>query len=57
MIKLLSKTYSLLYRKQSSSTKEKGITKKNRAKHEEYYNALIYNKEKALNENRLQKIR
>ena len=31
-----------------SSTKEKGIKKQNRAKYEDYYNALKYNEERTL---------
>ena len=42
---------------QSSSTKEKGIQKENRAEHADYYNALSYNKERTVNQNRIQKTR
>ena len=38
------------------STKEKGIKNCNNAKHEEYYNALMYNTERSVDECRIQKV-
>ena len=48
VIVLLSKIYSFKYSEQSSSTKEKGINKENRDEHENFYNALMYNKERTV---------
>ena len=51
---LSPKTYS--FKNYPNKTKEKGIKKCNNAKHEVYYNALIYNKERAVQECRIQKV-
>ena len=61
-VALTPKTYSLVIHEQSSfkdypnKTKEKGIKNCNKAKHEEYYNALMYNTERSVDECRIQKI-
>ena len=39
-----------------NKTKEKGIKNCNNAKHEEYYNALMYNTERTVDECRTQKV-
>ena len=57
LIVSVSKIYSLTCREQSASTKEKGLKKENRAKHEDFYNVLRCNKERTVNENRIQKVR
>ena len=51
-IVLKPKTYSF----KNYSAKEKGIKKKNNSKHEDYYNALMDNKERSVEESRIQKI-
>ena len=53
-IALSPKTYS--FKDYPKNTKEKGIKNCNNAKHEEYYNALIYNTERSVDECRIQKI-
>ena len=64
-ITLSPKTYSLVTQEQSlfkdypnrgNKAKEKGIKNCNNAKHEEYYNALMYNKERVVDECRIQKV-
>ena len=56
------KTYSLSTHGQSpfkdypNKSKEKGIKNCNNAKHEEYYNALMYNTQRTVDECRIQKI-
>ena len=39
-----------------NKTKEKGIKNCNKAKHEEYYNALMYNTQRIVDECRIQKV-
>ena len=51
---LTPKTYS--FKDYPNKTKEKGIKNCNNAKHEEYYNALIYNTERTVDECRIQKV-
>ena len=51
---LTPKTYS--FKDYPNKTKEKGIKNFNNAKHEEYYNALIYNTQRSVDECRIQKI-
>ena len=53
-VELTSKTYS--FKDCPNITKEKGIKNCNHAKHEEYYNALMYNTERTVDECRIQKI-
>ena len=52
-IALSPKTYSFKY--YPKNTKEKGIKKCNKAKHEEYYNAFMYNAQRTVDECRIQK--
>ena len=52
IIVLKPKTYS----KKNYGAKEKGIKKESNGKHEEYYNALIENKERTVEESRIQKV-
>ena len=52
-VALTPKTYS--FKDYSNKTKEKGIKNCNNAKHEEYYNALMYNTERTVDERRIQK--
>ena len=49
---LKPKTYSI----KNYGAKEKGIKKESNGKHEEYYNALIDNKERTVKESRIQKV-
>ena len=49
---LKPKTYSI----KNYGAKEKGIKKESNGKHEEYYSALIDNKEKIVEESRIQKV-
>ena len=49
---LKPKTYSI----KNYGAKEKGIKKESNGKHEEYYNALIDNKERIVEESRIQKV-
>ena len=49
---LKPKTYSI----KNYGAKEKGIKKESNGKHEEYYSALIYNKERIVEESRIQKL-
>ena len=51
---LTPKTYS--FKDYPNKTKEKGIKNCNNAKHEEYYNALMYNTERSVDECRIQKV-
>ena len=51
-IVLKRKTYSI----KNYAAKEKGIKKKSNGKHEEYYNALMDNKERTVEESRIQKV-
>ena len=44
------------YPNRENKAKEKGIKNCNNAKHDEYYNALMYNKERAVDECRIQKV-
>ena len=53
-VALTPKTYS--FNDYPNKTKEKGINNCNNAKHEEYYNALMYNTERTVDECRIQKI-
>ena len=49
---LKSKTYSI----KNHGGNEKGIKKENNGKHEEYYSALIDNKERVVEESRIQNV-
>ena len=51
-VALTPKIYS--FRDYPNKTKEKGMKNCNNAKHEEYYNALMYNTERTVNECRIQ---
>ena len=51
-IVLKRKTYSI----KNCGAKEKGIKKESNEKHEEYYNALMDNKERTVEESRIQKL-
>ena len=51
-IALSPKSYS--FKDYPKNTKEKGIKKCNDAKHEGYYNALMYNTERSVDECRIQ---
>ena len=51
---LSPKTYS--FKDYPKNTKEKGIKNCHNAKHEEYYNALMYNTERVVDECRIQKV-
>ena len=51
---LSPKTYS--FEDYPNKTKEKGIKNCNNAKHEEYYNALMYNTQRTVDECRIQKV-
>ena len=53
-IALSPKTYS--FKEYPKNTKEKGIKNCNNAKHEEYYDALMYNTERIVDECRIQKV-
>ena len=53
-IALTPKTYS--FKDYPKNTKEKGIKNCNNAKHEEYYNALMYNTERTVDELRIQRV-
>ena len=53
-IALSPKTYS--FKGYPKNTKEKGIKSCNNAKHEEYYNALMYNTERTVDECRIQNL-
>ena len=53
-ITLSPKTYN--FKDYPKNTKEKGIKNWNNAKHEEYYNALMYNTERSVDECRIQKV-
>ena len=53
-VTLTPKTYS--FKDYPNKTKEKGIKNCNKAKHEEYYNALMYNTERSVDECRIQKV-
>ena len=53
-IALSPKTYS--FKNYPKNTKEKGIKNCNHAKHEEFYNALMYNTERSVDECRIQKV-
>ena len=53
-VALTPKTYS--FKDYPNKTKEKGIKNCNNAKHEDYYNALMYNTERTENECRIQKV-
>ena len=53
-VDLTSQTYS--FKDYPNKTKEKGIENCNNAKHEEYYNALMYNTERSVDECRIQKV-
>ena len=48
------KTYS--FKDYPNQTKEKGIKNSNNAIHDEYYNALMYNTQRIVDESRIQKI-
>ena len=50
------KTYSLVTHGQNRTAKKKGIKKENNGKHEDYYNALMDNKERIVEECRTQKV-
>ena len=49
---LKPKTYSI----KNYGAKEKGIKKESKGKHEEYYSALIDNKERIVEESRIQNV-
>ena len=53
-IALSPKTYS--FKDYPNETKEKGIKNCNNAKHEEFYNPLMYNIQRSVDECRIQKI-
>ena len=53
-VALTPKTYS--FKDYPNNTKEKGIKNCNNAKHEEYYNALMCNTERTVDECRIQKV-
>ena len=53
-VALTPKTYS--FKDCPNKTKEKGIKNCNNDKHEEYYNALMYNTERTVDECRIQKV-
>ena len=53
-IALSPKTYSFI--DYPNQTKEKGVKNCNNAKHEEYYNALMYNTQRTVDESRIQKV-
>ena len=53
-VALTPKTYS--FKDYPNKTKEKGIKNYNNAKHEEYYNALMYITERTVDECRIQKV-
>ena len=53
-VALTPKTYS--FKDYPNKTKEKRIKNCNNAKHEEYYNALMYNTESSVDECRIQKV-
>ena len=53
-VALTPKTYS--FKDYPNKTKEKGIKICNNAKHEEYYNALMYNRERTVDKGRIQKV-
>ena len=53
-VALTPKTYS--FKHYPNKTEEKGIKNCNNAKHEEYYNALMYNTERGVHEFRIQKV-
>ena len=53
-IALSPKTYS--FKDYPKNNKEKGIKNCNNAKHEEYYNALLYNTGRSVDECRIQKV-
>ena len=53
-VALTPKTYS--FKDYPNKTKEKGIKNCNNAKHEEYYNALMYNTERTVDECRKRKV-
>ena len=53
-IALSPKTYG--FKDYPNKTKEKGIKNCNKAKHEEYYHALMYNTQRTLDEYRIQKV-
>ena len=55
-IVLKPKTYSLYTHGQNGTAKEKGIKKENNGKHEDYYKALMDNKERIVEECRIQKV-
>ena len=50
------KIYSLVIHGQNRTAKEKTIMKENNAKHEDYYNALMDNEERIVEEYRIQKV-
>ena len=52
-VALTPKTYS--FKDYPNKTKEKGIKNCNNAKHEEYYNALMYNTQRTVDDCRIQK--
>ena len=53
-VALTPKTYS--FKEYPNKTKGKGIKNCNNAKHKEYYNALMYNTERTVDECRIQKV-
>ena len=54
IVALTPKTYS--FKDYPSKTKEKGIKNCNNNKHEEYYNALMYNTERTVDKCRIRKV-
>ena len=53
-IALSPKTYS--FKNYPKNTKEKGIKKHNKARHKDYYDALINNTQRTVDESRIQKV-
>ena len=53
-VALTPKTYG--FKDYPNKTKEKGIKNCNNAKHEDYYNAVMYNTERTVDECRIQKV-
>ena len=53
-VALTPKTYS--FKHYPNKSKEKGMKNCNKGKHEEYYNALMYNTERTVDECRIQKV-
>ena len=54
VIALSPKTYS--FKDSPNKTKDKGMNNCNNAKHEEYFNAFMYNTQRTIDEFRIQKV-